>query len=76
MNFVYWYGVFMAEDFDCDDEGEADDKKEDAWAMDGGSDVVECRHDDVDGFVKIEQRKKGCGVYEVENGLLHTAVEK
>ncbi len=44
--------------------------------MDGGSDVIECRHDDVDGLVKIEQRKKGCGVYEVENGLLHTAVEK
>ena len=55
-------GVFLSKDFYCNDEDEADGTEEDDWAMDGGWDVVEGRHDEVENLVEIEQGEKDCSV--------------
>lgn len=71
LSLVPWNGVFVTEDFDRDDEGYADSEKEDAWITNGGCDVDEGGHDEVDGLVKIKQGEECCGIYEVKDGLLH-----
>lgn len=62
------------ENFDGDDEDEADGTEEDAWAMDGGYDVVEGGHDYRTYLADVEEGKEGDEVYGVEDGLLHKAV--
>lgn len=67
-------GVAVTEDFGGDDEDEADGTEEDAWAMDGGDDVVEGGQDDWAYLADVEEGKEGDEVYGVEDGLLHKAV--
>lgn len=61
-------------DFDKDDENDADGTEEDAWATDGGNDVVEGGQDYWAYFADVEESKEGYEVYGVEDGLLHKAV--
>ena len=67
-------GVTVTEDFGGDDEDEADGTEEDAWAMDGGDDVVEGGQDYRAYLADVEEGKEGDKVYGVEDGLLHKAV--
>lgn len=67
-------GVAVTEDFGGDDEDEADGTEKDAWAMDGGDDVVEGGQDYRAYLADVEEGKEGDEVYGVEDGLLHKAV--
>ena len=62
VGFCAFKGVAVTKDFDEDNEDKADGTEEDAWAMDGGCDVVEGRHDEIEGLVEIEESKEDCEV--------------